>query len=665
MTTATMNGLSALLERRGILSVAAEFGWQEYVRHDAPGWKYPVFDSKANTIGHRWKSANGKGPKYTWEPKRPDNARYYLLPGAARAIRDSGLVFLAAGEPDVLAYRAAGVVNALCWFDGESAVPDTFIDDMRSLHVHTIVYCPDRDEAGLRAAAKLHRLLEKTDISLVLNQLPGSLGSKNDINVLWGMADHDPEKFTALFAMLRPLDLSDIYQPSAETRPTYVSADENQDDIHRWRDEWIQVVIEAVGGIGKKKQRCRLPNHDDHDPSFRISRDQRPDFPWPVCSCGIQDAEDAWEQVAEAWGAISWADFKAHKQIMAQTVIVSRSDLPEAESEHEIIVHPAVDPAAVFVSSHDVYDYLEKELGEETLIPAIEPLDMPYEWLREFGGYAEVLLPGDLVYVLGAPGTGKTTFLECMAEEWMRQGYDVIWWGPEWSPVQMGYRTLQRMDGATINQMVKQQRWRIEDANGVPLASRKGVRLGMEVARRAGNKVYQMQQWPGRAHYIQKMGMPLSQLLASIRAMTAVLREDGRKVAVLMVDYFQLLRAQARGRRDSATILEDIATDIKALCVDNRLVGFAASQPRKGDSEQTRAGQKLGHAGGQGLSDQQCKLYLTISAEFDEGTEDKTGRYFVRVVKNNLGRTGGKDLYPDLQNLRWPLRLAEIDLSKL
>jgi len=661
--TAKINGLSALLERRGILSVAAEFGWQEHVRLDAPGWKYPVFDSRANIIGHRWKSANGKGPKYTWEPKRPERARYYMLPGAARAIRDSGLVFLAAGEPDVLAYRAAGVVNALCWFDGESAIPDTFVEDMHSLHTDTIVYCPDRDDAGLKAAVKLHRLLEPTDISLVLNKLPGDLGSKNDINALWGMAGHDAAQFTELFALLKPLDLSDIYQPGTESRPVWESAGDDQDDIRRWRNEWIQVVIEAVGGISKKKQRCRLPGHDDHDPSFRISADQCPDFPWPVCSCGIQDAEDAWEQVAEAWGAISWEDFKAQKRVMAQ--IVDRPAPPEAESEQEPNTHPAVDPAALFVSSPDIYDYIEKELGEETLVPDIEPLDMPYAWLREFEGFAEVIMPGSLAYVLGAPGTGKTTFLECMAEEWMRQGYDVIWWGPEWSPVEMGYRTLQRMNGATIRQMVKQQRWRIEDAAGVAPEKRTGMRLGMEVTRRAGDKVFQMQQWPGRAHYIQKMGMPLSQLLASIKAMTAALRADGRKVAVLMIDYFQLLKAQAKNRRDSATILEDIATDIKTLCVDSRLVGFAASQPRKGDSAQTRDGKKLGSSGGQGLSDQQCKLYLTISAEFDEDTEDKTGRYFVRVVKNNLGRTGEKELYPDLPNLRWPLQLTGIDLRKL
>ncbi len=135
-----------MLAERGILEPAEKAGWGP----GGNGWTYAVFDTDGNPVKapdgnpiKRWKNFSSHlTPKYLWKPAglKEHCPRYYLLPGTKQAILDKGgRVYLASGEPDVLAYHAAGNPNALCWFGGEESTPATLAEDLLKLGVREAI----------------------------------------------------------------------------------------------------------------------------------------------------------------------------------------------------------------------------------------------------------------------------------------------------------------------------------------------------------------------------------------------------------------------------------------------------------------------------------------------------------------------------------------------
>jgi hypothetical protein len=146
--------LDAALKSRGLYDAAQLAKWAPRQVKERWGWSYPIYNVKAQPYEEmRWKSQDGQAPKYQWLPTKPERAKYYLLPGALSAIEQhGGSCYLAAGEPDVLAYWAAGIQNVFCWFDGETSVPDTLASDLAVMGVHLLIYAPDRDSTGMLSA---------------------------------------------------------------------------------------------------------------------------------------------------------------------------------------------------------------------------------------------------------------------------------------------------------------------------------------------------------------------------------------------------------------------------------------------------------------------------------------------------------------------------------
>ena len=198
-----------MLAERGILEPAEKAGWVP----GGNGWTYPVFDTDGLPLkspdGHpikRWKNFSSHlTPKYLWKPAgvREYCPRYYLLPGTKQAILDTGgRVYLASGEPDVLAYHAAGYQNALCWFGGEESTPATLAEDLSKLGVREAIYYPDLDATGISSAQKVAQLLHGSGIDLRVFQLPGELGAKGDINRLWKHSGFDRAFFQLSLSQL-------------------------------------------------------------------------------------------------------------------------------------------------------------------------------------------------------------------------------------------------------------------------------------------------------------------------------------------------------------------------------------------------------------------------------------------------------------------------------
>lgn len=661
------------LADRGIADVAALAGWEAYEHKGRAGWRYPVFWSSGQRFGvHRWKAADGESPKYLWLPSKPDQARYYLLPGTLEEINQrAGVAFLAGGEPDVLAYHAAGVRNTFCWLDGEGSPPQTLASDLRLMGIDVLYYAPDRDYAGMISAHKILGLLEGSEINVVLWELPGEVGSRNDINTLWLDSECDPKQFAgALFGMpdLDPI-VCHLY---AQQR----SADKQQarDIVDRqwemWRNDWVKLVIDALGPHDlmegtTKRWRCPMPGHEDRHPSFTVTERQMRGFPWPMCTCGIQDYKDAWEQIAGALNVQSWQDFKRERAIevgyQAPSARRQLDQAPNAEPEPE-------EEKPLWVGMHQAYDALAAELRGERK-PEVIPVKFPMTVLHRFGGFAKWAWPCLLVAITGISGGGKTLLARILVVLAGRAGHDAIWWGPEWTPDQYAIQDLQRAEAMSMEQIAefrvfnglkaKHPDW--EDSR---ISATYDAAIPNQIAiDRALVALEQLKQ--GGEMVVIPWWKEIDDVLAIAGAVVDTRRKAGRTVTWFVWDYAQL--AIMHGKHDW-TWSEQVIAKIKAFCAEKQLVGIVNSQSRKGDADSVRAGNAHLSAGSaQGLSDAQFNLYLTLTPDVGEDGEFLDTAW-IAVNKNSMGRKGKVHVpidYAHLTVLDEVARPKKVNLSRL
>ena len=245
-----------LLAERGILEQAEKAGWVP----GGNGWTYPVFDADGNPLKlpdgspiKRWKNFSSHlTPKYLWKPAglREHCPKYYLLPGTQQAILENrGRVYIASGEPDVLAYHAAGYASVLCWFGGEESVPATLAQDLLHLGVREAIYYPDLDPTGNSSAKKVAQLLNGSSIDFRAYQLPVELGAKGDINRLWRHSGFDRAFFQVSLAPLSklPIEVSSSDLPIFTTQRDLVAVtDARRAYARKALDDELTILSDAV-----------------------------------------------------------------------------------------------------------------------------------------------------------------------------------------------------------------------------------------------------------------------------------------------------------------------------------------------------------------------------------------------------------------------------------
>ncbi len=94
------------------------------------------------------------------------------------------MIYLVAGEIDVLTMYEAGIQNVICWLSGErrcSIVPGGGSSTLGGVQV---VYFTDRDETGPLSAEKVGRMLWGASMESARSSFRIS-GDKGDINNLW------------------------------------------------------------------------------------------------------------------------------------------------------------------------------------------------------------------------------------------------------------------------------------------------------------------------------------------------------------------------------------------------------------------------------------------------------------------------------------------------
>ncbi len=632
-----------LLARRGLTQTAQAAGWNKYELHGSPGWVYPLFrsDGKAVADVKRWKNADSNGDlKYCWFGKG-EKPKYYLFGDTKRAIADKGGVcYLASGEPDVLAYRAAGIRNVICWF-GENSIPDSLADDLKYLGVTVLNDYPDRDTAGITKAARVMELLKGSPILYLVYKLPGDDDSKNDINWLWIEKEFNATRFESAL-----LDCDAYSEGELALSIPAVEKPPKQPEIAK-QAEWTDKQQEAIDKIAharladdvrvymerhydgwqsdgwSKNKKC--PFHDDQHASAGVNRDSL------VYTCFVPGCVGTLDKVQ--YGERIGLSLQSYVEKVEGEF---RSNPLPSSKPANVVSLPIASSEPTYVDSDAALIQVRDVLTGDAL-PTYIPRPFPYSVLHRFGGFAEIMIPGKLTYIMGVSGGGKTSFLEQIIEDALRAGEDCILYSPEWSAAESRKRSIQRAGGMTVTEMGKFELYRIDAKRGIPPGQRAGTAPSKERLSQTLAIIESMAAWKGKsAQFKQDLHFAnMTQLTDEIEKIVEDKRAAGRNVTTLAFDYIQ--RAPKGGYGDWDR-LEMAASAIKGVCERHSLFGYVLIQPRKNDSKAARDGLALTESGAQGISDQQANLFIAITPKF-EGNK-KLPYVELGVVNNNLGETG-------------------------
>jgi hypothetical protein len=183
-------------------------------------------------------------------------------------------------------------------------------------------------------------------------------------------------------------------------------------------------------------------------------------------------------------------------------------------------------------------------------------------------------------------GGGKTSFLETWINYWLRQGFDVLMRGDEWSDVQYTVRMMQRYGGLTNEQFEDFEIWKSEKAHGVPVANRFGKQIPNDVYVKSMQIKRAISKWPGKIHYFPTVPH-IEDTIADMESRLHELRRNGRRVACAAWDYISLFKSRDTSENNQP---EAVGGAIKDFSKRNRLASIAASQVKKDVSERIKRG---------------------------------------------------------------------------
>ena len=646
------------LQERGILSAALAAGWTGYNWYSTPGWVFPLYQANGQKWmmpdnagaakgreAQRWKALDSAhDPKYLWgypdqsrdngDVRQPPLCTYYWLAGGdvAQAVKAAnGEIIIACGEPDTLTFASAGMRNVVSFF-GEGQIPDNVVDVFHKLGVMSVAYYPDNDNTGWDDALKLIERFEDTGIVVNVYALPDEYAwtDVNDVNDLWIACAFDVTAFTDVLKGCQNINAALI-----RVNPVGVEQ-ESSDEAWQKYHEQIERALNVVWKNGRgwsKYARCIFGNHDHDDRSPKATYHKEKHM-YRCFKCG-----QTWngDQVAERLG-IEKPKFTPKPQQAPLSTVTTANGKPAA---------PAPPPIPIYSSDDSYQRYRDRLRG----INPKEHVIFPFKALHVLGGFAKVVPVGKLIGVLGLSGGGKTSFIETLSDAWRQMGLNVLWWSPEWTWEEMADRAVQRWGGLSMMDMMEYETWLSEEAAGIPIEQRIGKDQDENVIRHTLEVLDTLQAWQGKAYYIDKMGMTLTDMLLRAQEKIDELARDGRKPKIACFDYVQL--AQIAGARGDSERIPRAVSEVKAFCVDNRLVGVIGTQPRKSDSEGAKQeGELLTAEAGQFFRDDPTNLFLTLNPELDQ-QGNMTGNGIINVVKNSGGKKGKIHVKTDPTHLKW------------
>lgn len=252
------------------------------LRVERDGWTWQT-KTAGGAVATRWKSFHSQRPagdetwaKYRWLPEKPADAKYFCPPkcNLTEAVDDGfGTLYMVGGEVAAMTMIEAGWKNTTCTF-GDSAIPDTLLDDLKRWRVQTLHLIPDRDESGQRWACAIRDALSaQLDVKLIVSALPYDLEKSHgkDVNDFWLDSPRDPGGFNSML-----FNLSHWRLPEAQVQDTRWTPPEG--DTVGLPARFLEAVERALdvrgdyNSDGWSLKHVRCPFHDDATPSANWNR---------------------------------------------------------------------------------------------------------------------------------------------------------------------------------------------------------------------------------------------------------------------------------------------------------------------------------------------------------------------------------------------------------
>lgn len=292
------------------------------------------------------------------------------------------------------------------------------------------------------------------------------------------------------------------------------------------------------------------------------------------------------------------------------------------------------------------------------------PLVVPFEGMHSFGGYAEILAPQNVVMVLGATGSGKTSFLETWVDFWLRRGIGGVWRGDEFSPRQYLHRRIQRYGYLTSKQIRSHDMALQEEANYVPMDMRHGIRLLPDQIDHYQQVCGWLMDWKGKLSYYEarREKKYVEPMLDMMTAEIQARRRGGEIVGFAVFDYIQLMRTISKAVDDNA--YEHAFGLIKDWTGDMDIVSLVGSQLTKSATDGIKYNKEISEYDGLWVRPDKANLIVAPRILYKDDpaglTDDEgnmlrvpNGKGIISILKNSDGAKGDAPAVPDFEHLQW------------
>lgn len=270
-------------------------------------WIVPSFDPITGELSPRRRVRTTK-KKTFWNGDKSIPVNLISgLPGWQEAVKAAdGVVYLAAGEKDYLAFIAAGVRNVLLLLN-EIPNPDTLKPILTYVNARLVIYPHDCDKHGRMGAAAVRAVCTELNIHFeAKNLFPDEPDSKKDLFDFWEL--HRDGDLRARLEVLPESDLPIIEQPDYTPSQTY--SGDGLSLWERWVNEVVKPSVDAYAPIVKPyrpyRDGYRRLRPDDKTPSFIINY-KNSDLGTPIDFGGAGSMK--WNDLAAIVGATPFADW--------------------------------------------------------------------------------------------------------------------------------------------------------------------------------------------------------------------------------------------------------------------------------------------------------------------------------------------------------------------
>ena len=273
-----------------------------------------------------------------------------------------------------------------------------------------------------------------------------------------------------------------------------------------------------------------------------------------------------------------------------------------------------------------------------------ETILFPWKGLQDLGGFAKRLQPKFLAAIAAKSGDGKTSLIETFADEWLRDGYDVLMYGPEWDHKTCQMKRVQRNDGATVDQIIDHELWYKDKALGKSEEDRQGAKIPDALVAKSLDLNIKIGNWPGQMHYFPVCD-DIDELLENMLDKLRYLRRMGNKPAICIFDHAQILAT--KDVSNAKNQYEIIISKTKTWLIRHEIAGLMGVQVTKEDANHAHEkGHSLGMNCMHWVRPFEFNLILTINNDKDMAAGDSpvpnqngdTSHIF--VAKNSTGQTG-------------------------